>query len=108
MLPWQLPLHEASAASPDSSCGVAASLMMGCVLCSVPNVHEGLCSSKLLVMQWIEGCKVTDKDCLKDHGINPRSVALSLVDAFSEMTLVHGFVHGDPHPGNVIVKPLDR
>ena len=74
---------------------------------SVPNVHEGLCSSKLLVMQWIEGCKVSDKDCLKDHRINPRSVALSLVDAFSEMTLVHGFVHGDPHPGNVLVKPLD-
>lgn len=71
----------------------------------VPEMHMDLCTSRLLVMEWIEGCKLSDKSCLRRHGINPRSVALTLLDAFSEMTLVHGFIHGDPHPGNLLVIP---
>lgn len=30
-------------------------------------------------------------------------VAKALIDAFAEMIFVHGFVHGDPHPGNILV-----
>ena len=36
----------------------------------------------------------------------PREVALLLLDAFSEMVFVHGRVHADPHPGNLLVRPL--
>lgn len=57
-------------------------------------------------MEWIEGCKLSDKECLRRRGINPRSVALTLLDVFSEMTLEHGFIHGDPHPGNLLVVPV--
>ena len=68
-------------------------------------MFEELCTSRLLVMEWIDGCKLSDCQCLRRRGINPRSVALTLVDAFSEMTLIHGFIHGDPHPGNLLVIP---
>ena len=69
-------------------------------------MFEELCTSRLLVMEWIDGCKLSDGQCLRRRGINPRSVALTLVDAFSEMTLIHGFIHGDPHPGNLLVIPI--
>lgn len=29
----------------------------------------------------------------------------ALVEVFAEMIFVHGFVHGDPHPGNILVSP---
>lgn len=32
-------------------------------------------------------------------------VARALVEVFAEMIFVHGFVHGDPHPGNILVSP---
>lgn len=32
-------------------------------------------------------------------------VAKALMEAFAEMIFVHGFLHGDPHPGNVLVCP---
>ncbi|KAH7571593.1 hypothetical protein JRO89_XS04G0093700 [Xanthoceras sorbifolium] len=32
-------------------------------------------------------------------------VAKALVEVFAEMIFVHGFVHGDPHPGNILVSP---
>lgn len=68
-------------------------------------MFEELCTPRLLVMEWMEGCKLSDRRCLIHHGINPRSVALTLLDAFSEMTMVHGFIHGDPHPGNLLILP---
>ncbi|TVU01847.1 hypothetical protein EJB05_52688, partial [Eragrostis curvula] len=30
-------------------------------------------------------------------------VAKALIEMFGEMIFVHGFVHGDPHPGNILV-----
>lgn len=27
------------------------------------------------------------------------------MEVFAEMIFVHGFVHGDPHPGNILVSP---
>ena len=38
----------------------------------------------------------------------PVQVAKALMDVFAEMIFVHGFVHGDPHPGNVLVSPVDH
>lgn len=35
-------------------------------------------------------------------------VAKALMEAFAEMIFVHGFLHGDPHPGNILVSPEGR
>ena len=56
-------------------------------------------------MEWIEGCRVNDQTALLQASIRPQDVAVLLLDAFAEMTYVHGFVHGDPHPGNILVRP---
>ncbi|KAK6154099.1 hypothetical protein DH2020_013738 [Rehmannia glutinosa] len=48
---------------------------------------------------------VDDLEFLNRMGINPLKVAKALVDVFAEMIFVHGFLHGDPHPGNILVSP---
>ena len=53
----------------------------------------------------MQGTKITDKVELRRQNINPRAVGLALVKLFAEMTLIHGYVHGDPHPGNLMVRP---
>lgn len=35
-------------------------------------------------------------------------VAELLVEVFAEMVFCHGFVHGDPHPGNILVRPREQ
>ncbi|KAL8251526.1 hypothetical protein R6Q59_035219 [Mikania micrantha] len=47
--------------------------------------------------------QVDDLNYIQDMGIDPRKVAKMLMEAFAEMIFVHGFVHGDPHPGNILV-----
>ncbi|KAL6531002.1 hypothetical protein OROHE_014484 [Orobanche hederae] len=48
---------------------------------------------------------VDDLDFLNRMGINPLKVAEALIYVFAEMIFVHGFLHGDPHPGNILVVP---
>lgn len=64
-----------------------------------------LSTKRVITMEWIEGCKVNDQTALLQASIRPQDVAVLLLDAFAEMTYVHGFVHGDPHPGNILVRP---
>ncbi|KAG2440120.1 hypothetical protein HXX76_004234 [Chlamydomonas incerta] len=74
----------------------------------VPQLHEQLCSSKVLVMEWIAGAKITDVEALTRQGINPRLVGRQLCKLFGELMFIQGYVHGDPHPGNLMVRPKGR
>ncbi|URD73352.1 ABC1 family [Musa troglodytarum] len=51
---------------------------------------------------------VDDVEFMRNSNINPREVAKSLMDIFAQMIFVHGFVHGDPHPGNILVSREGR
>ncbi|KAI3725718.1 hypothetical protein L1987_65510 [Smallanthus sonchifolius] len=69
----------------------------------VPKVFQELTTSQVLTMEYCKGRRVDDVDYIREMGIDPRKVAKVLVEAFAEMIFVHGFVHGDPHPGNILV-----
>jgi len=85
-----------------------SSLMAGNRLVAVPHINEELSSRRAIVMEWIQGTKVNDVDSLERQLVNPRAVGLALVRLFAEMTFVHGYVHGDPHSGNVMVRVLGK
>ncbi|XP_039777262.1 aarF domain-containing protein kinase 1-like isoform X2 [Panicum virgatum] len=55
----------------------------------VPYVFWQLTTREVLTMEFCYGHKV----------------AKALIELFGEMVFVHGFVHGDPHPGNILVSP---
>lgn len=59
-------------------------------------------------MEFCYGHKVDDLDFLRKADISPTKVARALIELFGEMIFVHGFVHGDPHPGNILVSPQGR
>ncbi|KAG0628313.1 hypothetical protein M758_1G017700 [Ceratodon purpureus] len=69
----------------------------------IPRIFRELSTRRVLTMQFMEGCKVDDISSLEKAGVDPKEVAASLVDIFAEMIFCHGFVHGDPHPGNLLV-----
>ncbi|KAH6796972.1 Protein kinase superfamily protein [Perilla frutescens var. hirtella] len=69
----------------------------------IPCVYWDFTSRQVLTMQFCEGQKIDDLEYMKQMGISPLEVANALVDVFAEMIFVHGFLHGDPHPGNILV-----
>jgi hypothetical protein len=70
-----------------------------------PSRYAGHLTPALPPYTPLQGAKLTDKAELQRRSINPRAVGLALVKLFAELTLIHGYVHGDPHPGNLMVRP---
>ncbi|KAG5529797.1 hypothetical protein RHGRI_030245 [Rhododendron griersonianum] len=80
----------------------------------VPHIFWDFTTRRVLTMEFCQGCKVCQKflsfqvddlEFMIEMEIEPIKVAKALVEVFAEMIFVHGFVHGDPHPGNILVSP---
>lgn len=74
----------------------------------VPRVVRELSTGRLLVTEFAEGVRCTDLAGLERLAVDPKDVARRLSELFAEMILTHGFFHGDPHPGNILVQPGPR
>jgi predicted unusual protein kinase regulating ubiquinone biosynthesis (AarF/ABC1/UbiB family) len=74
----------------------------------VPTAVPDLCTERLLVMEFINGIKITDREALEQAGISPHEVARLLNDLYADQMLHLGILHADPHPGNLRVQPGPR
>jgi predicted unusual protein kinase regulating ubiquinone biosynthesis (AarF/ABC1/UbiB family) len=74
----------------------------------VPRVLRELSTKKVLVMDYVDGVKVTDVAGLATAGIDKQDVARLLSEVFCHQILIDGFFHADPHPGNILVQPGPR
>lgn len=71
----------------------------------VPHTYDELCTSKVVVMEFIRGIKSNNVTKIKEAGLDPAVIADRGIDLFFEQIFVHGFFHADPHPGNLFVMP---
>jgi len=74
----------------------------------VPAVIPDLSTEHLIVMDYIHGIKITDREALERAGISPHEVAWLLNDLYADQMLHLGILHADPHPGNLLVQPGPR
>jgi len=70
-----------------------------------PKVFWKATSKGILTLEYIDGIKVSNLAALESAGLDRCLIARRGADAFLTMVLVHGFFHGDPHPGNVLILP---
>ncbi|KAG8514341.1 putative aarF domain-containing protein kinase 1, partial [Galemys pyrenaicus] len=105
----------------------------------VPRIHWDLSTKRVLLMEFVDGGQVNDRDYMERNKIDvnevrarergwagcPAGAGVSRVETseqtptcllslsqisrhlgkmYSEMIFVNGFVHCDPHPGNVLVR----
>ncbi|HEY6554998.1 MAG TPA: AarF/UbiB family protein [Vicinamibacteria bacterium] len=69
----------------------------------VPAVVEDYSTALVLTSEFVKGEKVTDLGALGQMDIDGAFLADELFRAYLQQILVDGFVHADPHPGNVMV-----
>lgn len=74
----------------------------------IPNVYKELCSRRILVMEYMEGARITDHETLTEWKVDQVAIAETLLDAYFKQLLVYGFIHVDPHPGNLLILPDHR
>jgi predicted unusual protein kinase regulating ubiquinone biosynthesis (AarF/ABC1/UbiB family) len=71
----------------------------------IPRVYRTYTTHKVLALEYLEGVKITDFEEIDRLGIDRKAVARILAEAYSQMFFADGFFHGDPHPGNIFVRP---
>lgn len=69
----------------------------------IPEPVEDFCTSRVLTMEYIPGKKITDLSPLRLMEIDGPSLARELFRAYLKQILLDGFLHADPHPGNVFL-----
>ena len=74
----------------------------------IPEPVEDFCTSRILTMEYIPGKKITELNPLRLMEIDGPGLARELFRAYLKQILLDGFVHADPHPGNVFLTEDDR
>jgi len=64
---------------------------------TVPLVYDDLCTRRILVSEWIDGIKLGDCTTEEIARVTPICQEAFLTQLFEE-----GFMHADPHPGNIL------
>ena len=72
---------------------------------TAPMVHRQYCTGSVIVMEFIDGMKVTDNADWEAHGISAKELAEIGTSLMLRSVFEHRFFHADPHPGNLFVLP---
>jgi ubiquinone biosynthesis protein len=80
-----------------------AATMPGDAHIRVPFVYDELSTSRVLVMEWLDGASVREVDWSGVRVADRVKLADSLLRTFLEQMLQEGVFHADPHPGNVML-----
>jgi ubiquinone biosynthesis protein len=69
---------------------------------TIPRVITDMSDDSLLVMEWIEGIPLSNRERLKTAGADRAALARAILQAYAVMIFQSDRFHADPHPGNLI------
>jgi len=67
----------------------------------IPHVFDHLSSRRVMTAEWIDGVKINEA---KSLGLDLSKIHSTAVSIFGFQIFESGFVHCDPHPGNLLVQ----
>lgn len=74
----------------------------------IPKMYKEFCTRRIIVMEYCEGIKINEVKDFREINCNPKVLADRILEVFFEQFVFTGWVHFDPHPGNILVAPGNR
>ena len=71
---------------------------------TTPRLYREYTTNHVLVMEYIDGFAINDKENLLANGYDLNEIGTKLVDNYIRQVMEDGFFHADPHPGNVRIR----
>ena len=69
----------------------------------IPKAYSHINTERILVTEFAEGCRISDKSQLLAWGLDPEEIARRGMHIYLAQIFEFGYFHADPHPGNVII-----
>lgn len=74
------------------------------VYATCPKIEHKYSTSKVLVMEYIDGIQIDDTETLISKGYDLTEIGLKLADNYMKQIIDDAFFHADPHPGNIRIR----
>lgn len=73
----------------------------------VPVVYPELSTNRIITMELVQGCRINDVEAIAKYKFKGgfRGVMDTVLDLFAVQIFEWRWVHCDPHPGNILVRP---
>ncbi len=69
-----------------------------------PKVYHHLTTTRVLVMEYVDGIRFDDMQALRDHGFDINQIGRRLGENYVKQLIEDGYFHADPHPGNIRIR----
>lgn len=70
----------------------------------VPITYDKYTRKQVLVTEWIDGVPLSHRKTLEDAKLNVATTMRQYLTVFGRQMFEYGFVHSDPHPGNMLAR----
>ncbi|ORX96476.1 putative mitochondrion protein [Basidiobolus meristosporus CBS 931.73] len=70
----------------------------------IPKVFWKQTSSRILTAEWIDGIPLSETDKVEQCGFSTKAILETVIGIFAHQIFMSGFVHCDPHPGNILIR----
>ena len=74
------------------------------IYATCPKIEHKFTTSKVLVMEYIEGIQIDNTSELLARGYDLNEIGLKLADNYIKQIIDDAFFHADPHPGNLRIR----
>ncbi len=72
----------------------------------IPKIHWDVTTKRIITMEFIDNAfKINDLEQMKKHKIPVEKVCTLISQVFAQQIFLNGFVHCDPHHGNILCRP---
>jgi ubiquinone biosynthesis protein len=71
----------------------------------IPRYYPLLSTGRVLTMEWLDGARLCDPVLHSMPNIDLAQITRHGAEMYLDMIFHHGFYHGDPHAGNLVVLP---
>lgn len=77
---------------------------VGIVYVGCPKLFPEYTTSRVLVMEYVDGIPINDAKTLEANGYDLNEIGSKFINNFIKQVMNDGFFHADPHPGNVKIR----
>ena len=74
----------------------------------IPKLYEEFSTKRIVVLEFMEGVKINHVDAIEKMDVDIDVIIQRLAKIYIHQVMIDGFLHADPHPGNILVDEAGR